>query len=155
MNLLRLVMIVLLVLTASGSRAQSQLVIEKTDGSRTVFRLSEKPTVTLAGDGFQVKSNLLETNFLRAEVVKFYFEAEETGVKQADRNSCRISCTDDWKWMVEGYEENVKICEVSGREVNVKAERTGKVQRLDLSRLPKGVYLLVLPQKQSVKIYKK
>lgn len=154
-NLIALIGCLLLFLSASSAHSQSQLVIERVDGARWVYALTDRPTLSFDGIKLVVKSASAEEIILRSEVSKYYFEPLNTGIQSAPSDEVRVDYLDNSLLKISGVVGNIKVYDVSGLCVSQTTATGSQFCEVGLSHLPAGVYVVKVNKNRSIKIYKK
>lgn len=134
--------------------AQSQLVVEANNGTRTVFLLADKPVITFDEENLKITSSGTSTDFVLAHVAKFYFEAEGTGMDEVLRDAdCVLKYVNQHILSVYNVSGVVSLFDLSGKCCRVSSAQQDGAQVIDLSGLSEGVYLLHISHQTTIKIY--
>ena len=155
---------ILLLLTAllcPGSSAfgeETTLVIEMLDGKNYSYRLSQKPAVHFLGNFLRITTGSVETVLTRSQVNKFYFSGNSTDISEiANEELMTFNQTAENEFAVSNLSDNDRIIvsNLSGRFYNSCISRSGSNATISLSGCPKGVYIIKIGNKQSIKITKR
>lgn len=134
------------------------LVVTLADGSKQTFLLQENPVITLDGQLLRVKSASLETDFERAGVDDFHFETLSTGIDTPEQQELRFVVTGNGKLSIFGLdggeEGRIAVYDAQGRACKAHTRRQGDGVTVSLASLQRGVYVINIGKRQSIKISK-
>lgn len=133
------------------------LVVELTNGQKHLFVLKDRPQAWPQGSKLNIATATLSTSYERTDIKKFYFldkDGNESGVKAAEVSSdlvvrqlggggLRISGLHDG--------ETVRICDLSGRILLTEKAQDDCIE-LSLAQYPKGVYIVNINNRRTIKI---
>ena len=133
------------------------LVVELANGTKEVYRLSDKPVLSMTGTKLKVESNIVETSYERTDITKFYFADEATSVLELENTIFDFSKTADDEYMLSNVSENftVTVYDISGRLFDKSVTRLGDSIVVSLNNCPKGLYIIKLGNKQNIKVIRK
>ena len=141
-------------LWAIGDKA---LIVELQEGNKAEFVLSKSPILTFANKVLQIEINGSSNNFELNDVKQFYFDDASTGISPISSTDVRIICQDNNRIVIEGINETdkVQLYSVDGKMMNNRVEVNRSRAEISLTSLPKGIYLINVPNKQTFKIRRK
>ncbi|MBE6256260.1 MAG: T9SS type A sorting domain-containing protein [Prevotella sp.] len=141
------------------------LVVEVTDGGKSVFALASKPTVTFEGipgsHHALVKIANAETSveYPCTEIVKCYFISEKEihdGVEQARTKDMIVRQPSKYVYVIEGVPATeVQVADISGRACSQCISPMNGGVRIDLTSTPQGIYIIHFGKGQSIKILRR
>lgn len=155
-QLLLVTLLTALSMLPSALRAQSQLVVEQKDGTRTAFVLTDLPVITFAEENLCITSATAEVQMARTKVAKCYFEAVPTNIQQlgAAQRVC-FDLRDNNLLVMKGVTGTVGIYDTAGHCHYTTQAKGEEVISIELSNLPIGTYLVKTLDYPTVKIFKK
>lgn len=127
------------------------LVVEHPDGS-TQFQLSVHPVISYSGDDLIINVPDGTFSYLRSEVKRIYF-TQETNSAATVKSDLKVSLIGDML-SISGIEnaEDVKVYDLTGRRVNVKATVEPGTILINFTQMPKDTYIISIINHQSLKI---
>ena len=139
-----------------GVRAEgSTLIIELTNGGKVGLILEEKPTLRFSGSEMVINSQTFTGSYQRTDIKRFYF-SDATGIGQAEiaQRLVKITQIEENRYQVSGLqsEDRIIIVSLSGRQYVTCVENNGTDAVVNLSSCPKGVYIVKVGDKQTLKI---
>lgn len=140
--------------TFGASVASTHLIIHFTDGTKTGFVLADKPAVSFVDNNVRVRANHVDTDFEVSTVEKFVFGDALASIETVAPNEVRFTIPDADHVTVEGLKrgETVTVVSVEGRVVHaVRANADGSVQ-IELTQLPKGIYIVATESGKTIKM---
>jgi len=154
-KVLLLALAMLLPLFARG--AETALVVELISGEKYSFKLLEMPLVTVPDENLIIDSKTTYVAILRKNVSRFYFAVEKTAIGTTKEDDFHITQMTKDCLTISGISEKdrVIVCDLTGRLYQDSAIRNGANVVIDLSNCPKGVYIIKIGNKQTIKIGKK
>ena len=159
MNFIRktFLLLCLMIVAQTASAADKLLVIETTDGTKTVFSLSANPELTFSGLTMLLNVGAQSHSFEIADVAQYYFESDVTAIDGLESVKLRLRYTGSDKVIVEGSSPNadVRIFSTSGTQINGSVATANGQAAISLSSLPKGIYIISVNKNQNIKIHKK
>lgn len=144
---------------ADSSTLVTTFVLHLMNGETHSFRLPDTPVVTFDESDIIVSSAVAEFSHVRSDVEHMDFGKDDamsglSGNTDYD-NDFSFSFTDNCTVEISGNRvASASVCSVSGATVVWQQAYDGAVN-LDVSMLPPGVYVVVIPNYDSVKIIKK
>lgn len=144
-------------LPLAGIHAGSVLVVELNGGSTERFALQDKPELTMSDTKLVVKSTAVEKSYERSAVRSFYFEDSGTGIEELKDNTISYRQTGVNLFQISGLsiDERVAVSSLSGQLFNQAVSQNESEALVDLSECPKGVYIIKIGKKQTIKITKR
>lgn len=154
-----LFMLAALLLPLGILAASSTLVVELKDGKQAYFILSEKPVLTTFGSRMNIESETVKTSYERSDVLRMYFADESVGINDIEKeeNNVVFTQTEPNRLTISNLSEKDRIIlsNLAGRLYNDCVSRHGKDAIVDLGSCPKGIYVIKIGNKQTIKITKK
>lgn len=140
------------------AKADNLLVIEMKDASKVTFNLEEKPTIHFSDDKLLLESEKVAAEYNLNNVLKFYF----TKIINTDTENIKEEIKEihfsyfDEVLDIEGIEENdiISIYNISGKIVDINYNRNSNNAKISLRELPKGIYIVKVSEKHTIKILK-
>ena len=153
------ILILLGLLTAPATKAQSELVVQLADGSTTVYALSQQPVVAFEGDNLVITAGEAEATFARAEVEQFFFRPVGTGIGKVSSGGLerlvRFAAPDLIALSGISEDDTLRVVTVDGRMAAANIGRTAGTANISLAGLPTGIYIVQINQTNAIKIFKK
>ena len=145
MKRLQLLLLMLLALPI-GMLADSQntLVVKLKNGAETTFFLKDKPNVTFEGTDLKVVSNKETVTFALSDVLRFtYVKKDASGIDETVVDPTEVSY-DGGVLVISQLKQgaSVDIYSLDGKLLRQLTAHHSGTYRLNLSELPKGVYLV-------------
>lgn len=136
---------------------ESTLVVELSNGNKSYFKLQEKPIVRMSDGRVYVESNRVETSFLISNVAKFFFSSEGTAVDDIARDDFLFTQSGDNQYTISNIQEREQIIvsDSAGRLYNRCISVSGNEVLISLEGCPKGIYVIKVGNKQTIKIIKR
>lgn len=132
------------------------LVVELHNGGTDCFELCEKPVLSFIGECLLVETNTLSVSFRRAEIKRSYFKTDDIGIQEAEFASNRLVFKQTGAHRLEirnlSEADDVVVCHVSGRRYRDCVSRQGDGAVVDLSQCQKGIYVIKVSNKQTIKM---
>lgn len=146
-----------LLLPFAAIGAEKTLVIELDNGEIYKINLLDEPVITMSGDRFIVDSKSLYLGTYREAVVKFYFINDVTSIESTQKNVITYTQTEDNRILITNLPEkdHIVVCDLDGHLYNSSVSRNEGEITIDLNGCPKGVYIIKIGNKQTIKIGKK
>lgn len=140
------------------AKADNLLVIEMKDASKVTFNLEEKPTIHFSDDKLLLESEKVAAEYNLNNVLKFYFtKIINTDIENIKEEIKEIHFSYfDEVLDIEGIEENdiISIYNISGKIVDINYNRNSNNAKISLRELPKGIYIVKVSEKHTIKILK-
>ena len=115
------------------------VVVNMTDGTKTVFMLTDKPVITYSGNNLVLKASTKEASVPVTSIINVTLEDHNTPTK------IQPVLTDRMLFQQLPAGSEVRVYTVDGKSVcTLTADSDGSVS-LDLSRLPRGVLIIQTP----------
>ena len=140
---MRKLILALLLLSVVVTHAQeySKVVVTLTDGTSRTISLSEKPIVTIANGKLVIKTDMSTTEFDRANVARFNFDAEVDGVDEILLDDDGVTKDGDNLYLSNLPENSlIKIYTADGSLV--KSMTASSAYTISLAELSAGVYIV-------------
>ena len=153
------ILILFCLLFVPAAKGQSELVVQFSDGSTTVYALSQQPVVAFEGVNLVITAGEAKATFARTEVSQFFFRPVGTGIGKlssgAPERRVRFAAPD--LIAVSGIAEGdaLRLVTVDGRTAAATIDRAAGIANISLAGLPTGVYILKINQTNTIKIFKK
>ena len=129
---------------------KNALVIKLNNGAENAYILSEKPTVLIQDDKIIV-TGVLETQYLRSEISKFYFEGISLddhriidAIESIAKDNVFFYYVDSENVRISGLKDKatVSVASLDGKIISTpKCDGTGSVT-ISLGNQPKGIYII-------------
>lgn len=152
-------MLVSTLLPAGTLAAGSTLVVELKEGKQAYFILSEKPVLTTFGSQMRIESESVEISYERSDVLRMYFADGSVGVDDIETNESNVvfTQTETYRLAISNLSEKNRIIvsNLAGRLYNDCVSRNDTDAIIDLEGCPKGVYIIKVGNKQTIKMTKK
>lgn len=152
-------MLVSTLLPAGTLAAGSTLVVELKEGKQAYFILSEKPVLTTFGSQMRIESESVEISYERSDVLRMYFADGSVGVDDIEINESNVvfTQTETYRLAISNLSEKDRIIvsNLAGRLYNDCVSRNDTDAIIDLEGCPKGVYIIKVGNKQTIKMTKK
>lgn len=148
----------LLVSIISQAESDRLLIFETTGGIKVSIALSDNPELTFSGQTMIVKTNAKTQKIEVSKIEKWYFENVTTGINiiRGDDKPIINKANND-EIIVEGLSSTpkVQIYSIDGKKQSVKVflDEGGR-SIINISSLPKGVYIVSINKLNSIKIFK-
>lgn len=137
----------------------STLVVKLKDGKQAYFILGEKPVLTPHGSQVKIESESLKTSYERSDVMRMYFADESVGVDDIEKeeNNMVFTQTEPNRLTISNLSEKdeIIVSNLAGRLYSGCVSRNGTDAIVDLGSCPKGVYIIKIGNKQTIKMTKK
>lgn len=154
-----LLMLMYALLPVSTLAAGSTLVVELKNGKQAYFFLSEKPVLTTYGSQVNIESETVKTSYERTDVLRMYFADESVGVDDIEKkeNNIVFTQTEPNRLTISNLSEKdeIIVSNLAGRLYSGCVSRNGTDAIVDLGSCPKGVYIIKIGNKQTIKMTKK
>lgn len=132
----------------------THLIIHFTDGSATSFVLTDKPSVSFVDNCVRVRAKHVDTDFEASKVAKFVFGDAVSSIEKIGDNEVRFTIPDCDHIYVSGVKgaETIRVVSVEGRLMtSVRADADGNAE-IDLTEMPKGVYIVATESGKNIKM---
>lgn len=148
---MRLMAAALLLGSASILRAQenSTLVLWHADGTQTRIELFKQPRVTFGDGTVDIISPVLSESYPAANVLKFTYEGQGTGISDAQADQPYSSDGERILFDPKVSPDQIALYTSDGVRVPVRIRQTSRGAVLPLSSVPTGVYMLSVNGKTS------
>lgn len=133
------------------------LVIEKNNGAKTTFLLSESPELTFANRSLKVTVNGKNTIFLIDDVSQYYFEITAPNtITPLQTSDLRICYSSSQTLIIDGVNmpAAVSIHAIDGKAYPANVRVANGRAEISISQLPTGIYIISI-NNQQLKFYKK
>lgn len=143
-SLMRLMAFAVLFGTASLLHAQdnSTLVLWHANGTQTRIELYKQPRVTFGDGTVDILSPVLNQSYPAADVLKFTYEGNGTGISDAKADQPYSSDGERILFDASVRPDQIALYTSDGIRVPVRIQQTDRGAVLPLSAIPTGVYLL-------------
>lgn len=124
--------------------SQNTLVVKLKNGAETTFFLKDKPNVTFEGTDLKVVSNKETVTFALSDVLRFtYVKKDASGIDETVVDPTEVSY-DGGVLVISQLKQgaSVDIYSLDGKLLRQLTAHHSGTYRLNLSELPKGVYLV-------------
>ena len=145
------------VLTIEEDEAGYTLVVELNDGQRELFVLKERPQAFPKGSKLEVVTSTMHTSYERSEILMLHFLDKDGNLSEVQQMEgapqLLIKQLYARRWSISGLQEHesVMVYDLQGRLVQ-KERAQAEVTVLNLSHLPKGIYIININNKRTIKI---
>lgn len=157
----RLILFMCCLLFVSFARAQTEktaLVLLFTNGGTQSFLLQDEPILTFEGSILTVVSNSIRAAYPRSDISEFYFELRPVGIQEKKKDDLCFVYLNNNQVVVQGLTEkdkDIRVFDVSGIICGVETVYDGTTATISLDKLNRGVYIIKINNRQSIKIVKK
>ena len=135
------------------------LVVKLNDGSEEKYVLKERPEAWMQGTRLRIESTTMSTAYERTDIEKFYFldkDGNPSGIKAVAEaeTSLTVRQLSNGRLQVSGLADDdaVRVFDLSGRLLTtVKSDGSNSLS-IDLSQQPKGVYIININNKRTIKL---
>lgn len=135
------------------------LVVKLNDGSEEKYVLKERPEAWMQGTRLRIESTTMSTAYERTDIEKFYFldkDGNSSGIKAVAEaeTSLTVRQLSNGRLQVSGLADGdaVRVFDLSGRLLTtVKSDGSNSLS-IDLSQQPKGVYIININNKRTIKL---
>ena len=159
MNIFRktFLLLCLMIVAQTASAADKLLVIETTDGTKTVFSLSANPEMTFNGQTMLFNVGAQSHSFEITNVAQYYFEDDVSAIDGLESVKLRLRYAGSEKVIIEGISPHadVRLYSTNGTLINGSVATANGQAVISLSSLPKGIYIISVNKNQNIKIHKK
>lgn len=153
------ILILFCLLSVPAAKGQSELVVQFSDGSTTVYALSQQPVVAFEGANLVITAGEAEATFARTEVSQFFFRPVGTGIGKLSsgvpERRVRFAAPDLIAVSDIAEGDALRLVTVDGRTAAATIDRAAGIANISLAGLPTGVYILKINQTNTIKIFKK
>lgn len=152
------ILILMLLGIAHCFASDEMLVVLKTDGSTMSYVLSSKPELTFQDGSMQIASNSETTSVALSDIDNFHFAEAPTAISNVSENEMRIvrSCNDELRIYGANVDaSDVQVFDVSGKRVNASCSQINGGISVSLQSCPKGISLIKINNRSTIKIVKK
>lgn len=138
----------MLFLSHSQLKADTTLIVEKTDGSTESFLLADQPVVTFEGANGVFTTPSVSVSIPRADIDNFHFKSGTTGIKAitpttGDGASVRVRFLGGNTVEIAGQGNRpVAVYRTDGAAANAEVVRGADSATVSLENLPKGIYVI-------------
>lgn len=152
---------VLLTVFVTHSMAQqkgSSVLYIELDGDMNSFCLLDKPVITFDGKMLNITSTLTSVSYERSKVKRFFFEDVETSITNLHEDEFRFVRSSNDEMQVYGLgedEKSISVYDAGGRRIPVEVNAGDNTASISLRACPRGIYIIKIGNKQSIKITKK
>lgn len=127
--------------------------IDLKDGGVAEYVLSQKPVMTYSGNDMVVTLPDGVFSYCRSDISRISFN-ESNGVEEVPGASCRFEFVNNVLTLPAGVSD-FTLCDVAGKIVMSSSLSSEEKCVINLNTLPKGVYIVNIPNHKSFKVYKK
>ena len=149
---------ILLLPLMSMAEVDNILIVETNDGVTISFALAEKPEISFEGKVMSVITEKDSQYFEISNISKWYFEQVTSGIQAVKKEQPSIKVVDNDKIIVDGSISlsKIRLYSIDGKEQSVKVSYSDDSKPvINISSLPKGIYVISINNQQSIKLYKK
>ena len=138
--------------TNSQDNGTVSLVVEFVNGSTQKYISSDKPIATFEDDLMYIRTDMLETSFVKQHINKIYFENNAVGIQSAEEDEMTFYYNGN-EVIINGKSYAVTIYDIDGKLYYQDLSLSG-YNAIDISGYNPGVYI-VKANNQTIKILKK
>lgn len=140
-----------------GLSAQNQLTVELNDGEKISFILSDEPVVTLQESQICIITQKIKVELERCSVNCFLLTDEiNSGIdnNQAVSDNLIMDYSSNGQITISGLKNisDIRMCDMSGRQIPVSISNSDNYFTLDISPISSGIFVLLIPNHDAVKI---
>ena len=131
-----------------------ELVVALHDGETLSYVLSEKPVITFNGNKMLIESSkMMSSEIDLSEVKSFHFEIPNAiaDVSENEVSFVRLGTNVQIYGLTEA-EKSIQISDMGGRATTAGVSIEGTTANVNLASLPKGIYMIKIGNKQSIKV---
>ena len=123
--------------------SNSKLVVWKSDGSKVVYALSERPKTTFTSDGIVIATSTLSVTYPLIQIVKYTYEGIANGIESITNDGGVSISQDGYNFVFSNLKENTftHVYSVNGTLVS-SHKNEGKQTRISLGNHANGVYII-------------
>jgi len=150
------ILLMILSLPLVAMAGNMAFVIELSNGTTANFLLQDKPTLRMEDTKINISTNTVQASYEKAEVKRFYFTNEASGVKKMAPNNIVYKQIDGDRFEIIGLSKNeqITVCDITGGLI-CDVSRTNDKATINLSGHKQGVYLIKVGNCKTIKIIKK
>lgn len=152
------ILLTLFIALSVSASSDKSLFVVLTNGVKIEFALSDEPELTFVGQTLEIDSKLTFNSYSIDLVKEMYFQKTHVGIEQVlKENDLRVVEQSNESLTIEGLQpnENVNIYTMEGKQIPIQATYSMKKATIDLSNLNRGVYIIRIGKRQTIKITKK
>lgn len=149
---------ILLLPLMSMAEVDNILIVETNDGVTISFALAEKPEISFEGKVMSVLTEKDSQYFEISKISKWYFEQVTSGIQTIKKEQPSIKVVDNDNIIVDSSSSlsKIRLYSIDGKEQSLKVSYSDdKKPVINLSGLPKGIYVISINKQQSIKLYRK
>ena len=145
-------------LTIEEDESGYTLVVELNDGRQEMFVLKERPQAWPNDGKLQIATATLSTSYERTDIKECFFldkDNNPSGIEEAaEKADLTVKQTGRDRLMVSGLDdgERITVYDLSGRLMDTIVADGGGTTTVDLSQKPKGIYIVNINNKRTIKI---
>lgn len=135
------------------------LVVKLKDGSEEKYVLKERPEAWPSGSQLRIQSTTVSTAYERSDIERFYFldkDGNPSGIKAVTEVDTELTVRQlsNGRLQVSGLADGdaVRVFDLSGRLLNTVMGNGSNSLSIDLSQQPKGVYIININNKRTIKL---
>lgn len=141
------------------AKADNLLVIEMKDASKVTFNLEEKPGIGLYENKLFVNTNNINTFYPIDNIQKIYFSDSNINTSVNGIEDCILEINFTYKneiLTIDGLSDvnNINIYDSTGKKYNTYIDYNGDNIHIPFIEMPKGIYIVSIDKKHSIKIIK-
>lgn len=124
--------------------ADTKLVVQKVDGTKETFLLSDKPEMTLQDSNCIFSTTYITVEIPRININNMHFEYETTNIETSKTgNDITVRLLNDHSVQIKGLcNQHIAVYDISGRIVNTMTSSIDNITTVSLNNVPQGVYLI-------------
>lgn len=148
---------IVLLLSLAVLGAGKTFVIEQKSGVIHKVNLLDEPIITVPDSRLVINSKTFILSTPRKDVAQIYFASDGTSIEETHENVITYTQTNDNRILITNLpeKENIVVSDLAGHLYNSSVSRNDKETFIDLNGCPKGVYIIKIGNKQTIKIAKK
>ena len=124
------------------TEAEHALVVQLADGSTQSYVLTAKPEITMIGSLLKITSPDVSSEYKLTSVTDFHFtEVLPTKINKVTRNELRFVRQNSDIIQIVGDSGNISVYNSGGQTQSVSVFVNGNEKDVNLSSLPKGIYI--------------
>lgn len=138
-----------------NAASDKSLFIVLINGTKIEFALLDEPELTFDGRSLEIEGKSMFNSYSIDLVKEMYFQKTHVGIKQVlENNDLRVVEQSNESITIEGLMPNeyVSIYTVEGKQTPIHAIYSMGKATIDLSSLNRGVYIIHIGKRQTIKI---
>lgn len=142
-NMPILSLLLFFVLSAQQAVADTVLVVQKTDGTRETFLLSDSPVVTMEGSCCDFSTSNVSLRLQRDNIAEMHFEDAADGISAVRHGDVHFNLLGNHTVEIVGMRTApIAVYDMGGKAVRADIKASGDTLTVSLNGLPLGTYII-------------